>query len=203
MKDVNLVTFLSFVFITTFTPGPNNVSSASMGVLHGYRKTVRYLLGISVGFFFLMLACGWTSRTVLDAFPVLETGLRFLGAGYILWLSFETLRASYAFEGEDQALLGFAQGLLLQVLNPKAIVYGVTLYSTFLVSIAEQRVYLLLSALLLAAFAFVSTSTWALFGSAIRTHLRQPRVRQAVSVGLSLMLVYTALDLSGLLTLIW
>ena len=39
----DLIPLISFVVVTTFTPGPNNISSASMGVLHGYRKTLNFL----------------------------------------------------------------------------------------------------------------------------------------------------------------
>ena len=202
MMSINIIAFFSFVLVTTFTPGPNNISSASMGVLHGYKRTLKYLLGIATGFFFVMVLCGWISTTLLKVFPSFETTLRFIGAGYILWLAFETLRASYTFQEGGQSLMGFARGLLLQVLNPKVIVYGLTLYSTFLAPITGNPAYLVLSALLLTAIAFCATSTWALFGWAIRTYLHQPRIRRFVNLGLSLLLVYTAIELSGLVAAI-
>jgi cysteine/O-acetylserine efflux protein len=202
MMSINIIAFFSFALVTTFTPGPNNISSASMGVLHGYKSTLKYLLGIATGFFFVMLLCGWISKTLLKVFPSFEPALRFIGAGYILWLAFETLRASYTFQESGQSLMGFARGLLLQVLNPKVIVYGLTLYSTFLAPITGNPAYLVLSALLLTAMAFCATSTWALFGWAIRTYLYQPRIRRFVNLGLSLLLVYTAIELSGLVAAI-
>jgi cysteine/O-acetylserine efflux protein len=190
--------FLPFVLITTFTPGPNNISSASMGVLYGYRDTLKYMLGIVTGFFLVMLLCGWTSTVLLKVLPSFETALRFVGAGYILWLAFETLKTSYTFQESNQSPMGFGRGLLLQVLNLKAIVYGLTLYSTFLVPITDSPVLLVLSATFLATLAFCSVSIWALFGSAIRTALYQARIRQSVNLVLSLLLVYTAIELSGL-----
>jgi cysteine/O-acetylserine efflux protein len=202
MQGLDLLPLLSFVLITTFSPGPNNVSSASMGVLHGYRKTLRYLAGIAVGFVVIMLLCGWISNALLRVLPAFEVALRVVGACYILWLAYETLRASYNFGNGNQALLGFTKGLLLQVLNPKVIVYGLTLYSSFLASLAERPLGLILSALLLAGVAFCATSTWALFGTAIRAFLHQPKIQRAVNLVLALLLVYTAVELSGLLDLI-
>ena len=196
--DINFFAFLPFVLITTFTPGPNNISSASMGVLYGYRDTLKYMLGIVTGFFLVMLLCGWTSTVLLKVLPSFETALRFIGAGYILWLAFETLKTSYTFQESNQSPMGFGRGLLLQVLNLKAIVYGLTLYSTFLVPITDNSALLVLSATFLATLAFCSVSAWALFGSAIRTVLRQPRIRRLVNLVLSLLLVYTAIELSGL-----
>jgi cysteine/O-acetylserine efflux protein len=196
--DINLAAFLSFAFVTTFTPGPNNVSSASLGVLHGYRKALKYIAGIVTGLFLIMLLCGWVSTTLLTAFPSFEKALRFIGAGYILWLAFETLRSSYTFSEGDQAPMGFANGFVLQALNPKVIVYGLAQYSTFLKPLVGNPVYLVCSAMFLAGVAFCSTSTWALFGSAIRAHLHQRRVRQFVNLTLSLLLVYSAVELAGL-----
>jgi len=193
---------VSFVLITTFTPGPNNVSSASMGILYGYRKTIRYLVGISVGFFGVMLLCGWVSSALLSALPAFQGILRVAGAVYILWLAIHTLKESYTFEERDQPILGIPQGALLQLLNPKAIVYGLTLYGTFLSDVGAQPVSLIVSALALATVALVATSTWALFGAAIRTYLGRPRVKQVLNTVLALFLVYTAVELSGVLKLV-
>jgi cysteine/O-acetylserine efflux protein len=190
---------LSFALITIFTPGPNNISSASMGVLYGYRKTTKFLLGIVLGFFILMFGIAMISTALLEAFPSLERVLGILGAIYILYLAYGTFHASYTFEEGDQVLLGFFNGVLLQFVNPKAIIFGLTMYSTFLAPMKDQPILLLLSVLGLAAITFSATSTWALFGAAIRTQLREEKVRRLVNLGLSLLLVYTALEISGLL----
>ena len=195
----NLFPVLSFVLITTFTPGPNNISSASMGVLYGYKNTLHYLVGITVGFFFMMLLSASISTSLLNLVPAFEPVLRLVGAGYILYLAFATLKASYSFREGNLKPMGFVKGLMLQLLNPKVIVYGLTLFSAFLVSITNNVVMLVLAAVLLAAVAFCATSTWALFGTAIKTYLHHPRVKIAVNSVLSLLLIYTALELAGIL----
>ena len=48
---IETFSLISFVIITTFTPGPNNISSASMGIMYGYKKTLDFLLGIAAGIF--------------------------------------------------------------------------------------------------------------------------------------------------------
>jgi threonine/homoserine/homoserine lactone efflux protein len=42
-----------------------------MGVLHEYKRTFKYLLGITTGFLFVMLLCGWVSTALLRIFPPL------------------------------------------------------------------------------------------------------------------------------------
>ena len=199
--DIDLIPLASFVMVTTFTPGPNNISSASMGVLYGYRNTLKYLMGIAAGFFLIMLLCAFVSNALLKFIPAAEPVLRIVGAAYILWLAIGTARASYAFNGAEPTPMGFKNGFFLQTFNPKVAVYGLTIYSTFLAPITAHHLVLTLFALLFAAIAFCSTSTWALCGAAIRTHLHQPGVRRLVNAVLVLLLVYTAFDLSGIVSL--
>ena len=197
--DTEFIALASFVIVTTFTPGPNNISSASMGILYGYKKSFKYLLGISAGFFMVMIISGWVSATLLEVFPSFESALRIIGAVYILWLAWHTLKASYSFEEKEQILFGFSKGFFLQLLNPKGIIFGLTLYSTFLLDKVTSPVQLFLSAVVLAGVALAATSTWTLFGAVIRTYLNRPRVKQWINIALSLLLVYIALELSGLL----
>lgn len=187
---------LSFVFISTFTPGPNNISSAAVGALHGFQKTIHYLVGISVGFFIMMLIFALASASILSLFPGLETVLRYVGAAYMLYLAYGILKASYTFESTDAKPLGFTSGFLLQVFNPKLIVYALTLFSTFFAPIAAQPGQLIITVLLLTLVSLCSVAVWAAFGSIIKRYMQNPRAQLILNVGLSLFLVYTALELA-------
>ena len=113
----------------------------------------------------------------------------------MLYLAFAILKSSYLFTERDNRPLGFAHGVMLQILNPKLYFYAFTLFSAFLVSTTSNLALLVLVAFLLAATAFCATSTWALFGAAIKTYLRQPRVKVVINVLLALLLVYSAFEL--------
>ena len=195
----SLFSLLSFVLISSFTPGPSNISSASMAVLHGYKNTLKYQGGLAVGVFVLMFLSGWLSTTLLNAFPTLEPILRYIGAGYILYLAVGILKASYTFTEKELNPLGFGHGLLLQVLNPKLFVYAFTLFSAFLTPISMHMVLLVFVAMGLAGISFCATSVWAFFGTAIKTYLRDSRLQTIVNIVLSLSLVYTALTLTGII----
>jgi cysteine/O-acetylserine efflux protein len=195
----SLFPLISYILISTFTPGPSNISSASMAILHGYKNTLRYQVGLAFGVFLLMALSGWISTTLLNIFPALEPILRFIGAGYILYLAFGILKASYTFTENDVKPLGFTHGLMLQILNPKLVVYAFTLFSAFLVSITKNIALVIFVAALLAAVSFFATSAWALFGTAIKTYLHHPRLKTAVNIILSLLLIYTAVTLTGII----
>ena len=198
--NIEIIPLISFVIVTTFTPGPNNISSASMGMLYGYKKTLNYLVGITSGFFVVMIACAYLSSALLTIIPVAEEYLRWVGAGYILWLAISILRSNYSFSESNGVMKAFTKGFILQLFNPKVAVYGLTLYSTFLAPISKHPDYLALLAVTFAFTAFVATSTWALCGAAIKNKLKNDSFRKIINASLSLLLIYTAIELSGILT---
>jgi cysteine/O-acetylserine efflux protein len=194
----SLLPILSYILISSFTPGPSNISSASLAVLHGYKNTLKFQAGLAAGVFLLMFLSGLLSGTIVKIFPSFEPVMRYVGAAYILYLAFGILKASYSFTEKDSKPLGFVHGFILQILNPKLFVYAFTLFSAFLATQIQNISVLFFVVTFLAGVAFCATSTWALFGTAIRTHLQQPRIKMLVNIALSLSLVYTAISLAGL-----
>jgi cysteine/O-acetylserine efflux protein len=195
----SLLSIISYVLISTFTPGPSNISSASLAVLHGYKKTLSFQTGLALGVFILMVLIGWFSKTLFNVFPSLEPIMRYVGAGYILYLAFGILKASYSITEDTMKPLGLTNGFLLQILNPKLTVYAFTLFSAFLAPITTNVPLLFLAAIILATTSFCATSVWALFGSAIQTYLHEPRGRFVVNLLLSISLIYAAMALINLI----
>ena len=196
---IRYLPIISYILISSFTPGPSNISSASMAILHGYKNTLRYQAGLAAGVFVLMLLSGLLSTTLVHIFPAFEPVMRYIGAGYILYLAFGILKASYSFTETDMKPLGFVHGLMLQILNPKLTVYAFTLFSAFLASFTRSFVPLALVCVLLAATSFCATSMWALFGTSIKDYLHNSRLKAIVNILLSLSLVYTAITLAGII----
>ncbi|HEX6033615.1 MAG TPA: LysE family transporter, partial [Anaerolineales bacterium] len=128
----SLFPILSYILISSFTPGPSNISSASLAIIHGYKNTLHYQAGLATGVFLLMFLSGLLSTTIVKSFPAFEPIMRYAGAVYILYLAFSILRASYTFTEKESQPLGFVHGFVLQILNPKLFIYAFTLFSAFL-----------------------------------------------------------------------
>lgn len=188
---------LSYVFVTTFSPGPNNISSAASGVNFGYRRTLSYLLGITAGFFAIMLLCGLLSELVARQIPKLQTALRIVGAGYLVYLAVTVLRSTDHGPGDGRPSAAFGRGLLLQAVNPKVILYGLTVYTGFLLPVVDSPVGIIVASLLLAVAAFLATSAWALFGAAINRFLKRRPIRLAFNLLMAALLLYSALSIAG------
>jgi cysteine/O-acetylserine efflux protein len=166
-----------------------------VALVHGYKKTLIYQLGLALGVFLLMLISGLFSTALLNIFPALEPIMRYVGATYILYLAYGTLKTSYSFTDDNLNPIGFVHGFMLQILNPKLMVYAFTLFTVFLAPIRENMALLVLVSILLAAVSFCSTSLWALFGTVIKNYLHNPRLKSTVNIILSLLLAYTAFTL--------
>ncbi|MFN3492432.1 MAG: LysE family translocator, partial [Anaerolineales bacterium] len=130
--SINLLATISYAVISIFTPGPSNISTASMAIAYGYKRTINYQVGLAVGFFCMMLLSGWFSAALLTNLPFIEPIMRYAGAGYILYLAFSILKANYSVAERSIEPLRLRDGIVLQLLNPKLIVFTLTLFSGFL-----------------------------------------------------------------------
>jgi cysteine/O-acetylserine efflux protein len=127
-----------------------------------------------------------------SAIPTIKPVMTVLGAAYILWLAWRTVTSS----PHDERASGestFVSGMLLQFLNPKAILYGLTVASTFIVPYYHATPVLVGFAGALALVALVSTSCWALFGSVFQRFMA--RNHRAVGYLMGALLVYCAVSL--------
>lgn len=201
---MNLIDFgilIPFVLITTFTPGPNNLSCASMSINFGIKKTMNYIYGIVTGFFLLLLLCGFFSNLLFTTLPSVEPIMRWVGATYILYLAYSTFRASFSFKKKsDEYLWGFYKGVLLQFINPKGVIYSLTLYSVFLNPIIGNPFYIIFFSLGFALVGLLALLSWVLFGTIINQYLHHLKLRIILNSILSLLLAYTAVKISGIIS---
>ena len=165
---------LTYAFVTSVTPGPNNMMLFASGVNFGFRRTIPHMLGIGGGFFVLLLAIGFGLGAVLDASPQLHTALKFAGGAYLLFIAWKIAASRSIGEGASGARpMTFLQAAAFQWVNPKAWVIGVGGMATYTSPAAYTSSVMLVGT----AFALVnlpSVSVWAAFGSALREWLSVP-----------------------------
>ncbi|PKL27987.1 MAG: lysine transporter LysE [Spirochaetae bacterium HGW-Spirochaetae-2] len=199
--NIDFAALIPFAIITTFSPGPNNIIAATMGINHGYRKTFPFLMGIWVGFVLILTFCALLSNTLLHVVPQFERVLSIIGAMYILWLAYHTFRATYDVDKEQKKPLHFVNGFILQMLNPKVIIYGLTLYGTFLVDLPKTAIAFVGASIAFATLSFSSTTTWTCFGSAIARFMQQPKIARTINMVLAILLILIAVDMTGIVNI--
>ena len=123
------VSYLPYALVTSFTPGPNNVLALHTVSQNGWARGKNTLLGIIAGFFCVMAVCALFCYQLNHFLPTLSQALRYVGAGYILWLAVHVARSKPA--GEENRKASFWKGFLLQFVNVKIIFYAITIYTGY------------------------------------------------------------------------
>ena len=181
--------FVLFAAVMFFTPGPNNIMVMSSGLTYGFRRTLPHILGVVVGFAFMVGAVGVGFGTVFLAFPILQTILRYVGAAYLIYLAVMIAMAGPPKPGEaSRGPLTFWQGAMFQWVNVKgwvAIIGTITAYA----GIAKFPLNIVLQVLIFLLMGTASITTWTLFGSALRPFLTSPRLVQTFNIAMALLLL--------------
>jgi threonine/homoserine/homoserine lactone efflux protein len=188
---MNLLVFGMYVVVTTFTPGPNNLMAMSNGLHTGFRRTIRFLMGVFAGFIVVMSVCAFANFAFMKLLPSIHVWLNLFGAAYMIYLAIHVMRSKPHLEEENESLNTFTAGFYMQLINPKAILYGMTVFSNFIIPTYQSIAQLVLFALFLATVALIATSCWAYFGVIFRTFFS--RYDRIINLTMGLLLIYTAI----------
>jgi threonine/homoserine/homoserine lactone efflux protein len=125
----------------------------------------------------------------------------FLGAAYITFLAILIIKSKDTSEEKvDERLNSFFTGLSLQFINPKLILYAITVSSNFIVPYYKSNMILLFFTIFLSSLILISVSLWALFGALFKKFLS--RYRKSFNLVMGLLLLYGAISISGILELL-
>ncbi|MRG56928.1 LysE family translocator [Phyllobacterium sp. SYP-B3895] len=183
------LTLLVFAFVTSITPGPNNLMLLTSGVNFGFRRTIPHMFGIGSGFFTLLIAVGLGLGALIHNFPLVYTALKFAGGAYLVYLAYKiaTSRSLGTVDGNARPMT-FLEAAAFQWINPKAWVMAVTAMATY----TSSDAYLLTVLIVGIAFAIVnvpSVSSWAAFGQMMRGWLADPVRLKWFNITMALLLI--------------
>lgn len=175
MSPDAFMALLVFAFVSSITPGPNNVMLLASGVNFGFRRTVPHMLGIGIGFIVLLLAVGLGLGAALTAYPPLHLALKVAGAAYLVYLAWRiaTSRSLADRSGAAARPMTFLEAAAFQWVNPKAWVMAVTAMALY-TSTEAPFVSMLMVALAFGVVNLPCVSSWAAFGTAMRGFLSDP-----------------------------
>lgn len=183
------VALVVFASAMAFTPGPNNIMLAASGVNFGFARTVPHMVGVTVGFVAMLLACGAGLGLVFAAIPALQVVLKVAGAAYMVWLAFKVATAHRSNETHAPARpFTFWQAAAFQWVNPKAVVAALSAIAIY-VRPDHERSDFPIMLVVLALCTILSVSTWTGFGVALRRLLRDPLWARLFNAAMALLLV--------------
>ena len=188
MNPAILTALLGFAFVSTVTPGPNNLMLMASGANFGFRRTLPHMLGITGGLSLMALLVGAGLMALFDAVPSLNYVLKALSVGYLLWLALKIATAAPLEEHSSGSRpMTFIQAATFQWVNPKAwamCLSAITLY-------APDR-SLLSVAFVSGAFGLVcfpAISVWAWLGTVVRQWLSNATRLRIFNITMAALLV--------------
>ncbi|MEF2878515.1 MAG: LysE family transporter [Blautia sp.] len=185
--------FFIYCFITAYTPGANNLLSMSNAARLGFKKSFKFNLGITAGFFIVMSVCTLFSSVLYSALPKIKFFMQILGAAYMLYLAWKIWKSHSDLEIENEKTASFFAGMVLQFMNPKIYIYAITAMSLYILPVYHSAISLIGFTFVLTVIGASGSFVWALFGSIFCKFFA--RHTKAVNLIMAVLLVYCAISL--------
>lgn len=186
-----LVALVAFAFVSSITPGPNNLMLMASGTNFGLRRTLPHLLGVNFGFVLMIVLVGIGLAQVFEALPVAYTALNIVSVLYLLYLAWKVATAAPPPDASESAAgkpFTFMQAAAFQWVNPKAWAMALTAISAY--TLPGRPIFSL--AIIALAFAVINLPcilTWAVLGTQVRRFLNNPARLRAFNITAAVLLV--------------
>lgn len=168
-----LLALLGFAFVTSVTPGPNNMMLMASGANFGFHRTIPHMFGISVGFGLMVFLVGLGLAGLIKAVPAVLTGMKVVSVIYLIWLAWKIGNSAGPKGGRAGAKpLTFLQAAAFQWVNPKAWTMALGGIAAYAPGSTWQAFTIV--AVVFAVVNLPSVSLWAFAGQNIQRFLSSP-----------------------------
>ncbi|QTF10628.1 homoserine/homoserine lactone efflux protein [Brenneria izadpanahii] len=146
------LTYLLTTLILSLSPGSGAINTMSTGISHGYRGTIASITGLQIGLAVHIVLVGIGLGALLSQSLLIFDLLKWLGAAYLIWLGIQQWRSAGSL---DMNALASAmprrkllkRAILVNLTNPKSIVFLAALFPQFIIPHQPQAAqYLVLGA---------------------------------------------------------
>ena len=164
-----------FCFVSSITPGPNNLMLMATGANFGARRAAPHASGIVLGFTFMIVAIGLGVAQLFQSYPLAHQVLGGVSVIYLIYLAYKTATARTNLDGPEPTgkPITFWKAAAFQWVNPKAwtmALAAVTVYAPQPVTYKEVIVV----AVIFGAINLPCISVWLLLGVKMRRFLTTP-----------------------------
>jgi threonine/homoserine/homoserine lactone efflux protein len=158
------IPFLAYMVIMSFTPGPNNIMAMNNARNVGFKKGLDFCFGGFAGGVVVMTLSVLFSAFLYTLVPKIQFPMKLLTAAYMGYLIVLILLPLNG-KKEETKKGNFFLGFLVTIINPKIILFGITVMSSYITPYYRETQPLVLFIFLLSVIGFSSMICWSLFGS--------------------------------------
>ena len=178
-----------FWIVAAYTPGPNNVIASYSGFNFGIKKTLPHIFGVAFGFTFLIFLLTIGLVNVFKIFPIIQVSLKYLGSIFLIYLAYKIYFSEVDSEKKNENPVKFIETFLFQFLNPKGVLIGIIIVSTYV----EHGENYLAYATQVVFFAFLvslsSITFWTFVGKYLRKFATNEKFIKYFNCVMSLLLI--------------
>lgn len=199
MDASRTIALIIFLFPLAYSPGPGNAFFAPVGASKGMRGAMPSLLGYHVATFIVTMLIGLGLEVTVLADPRLTFILSLVGGAYVIWIGFQFLQAARAApvaeagHGPAQSKVGFNDGAIVLLLNPKAYVIIGLLFTQFLTASNDRFGEVFIISTIFTLNNLVAFIVWTLAGVTIAALLRGEAAHRNLNIGFGLCLITVGL----------
>lgn len=183
-----LLALLTYAFVTSVTPGPNNLMLMASGANFGFRRSLPHMIGVSLGAVVMVLVLGLGLAGVVTGWPPAMLGLKAISTVYMLWLAWKIAHATAPDAAQGRVLpMTLVQAMAFQWVNPKAWAMALGAVAAYLPD--PTPLGCLLVAVAFATINLPSVAIWAAAGQGLRRWLQAPARLRAFNWTMAVLLV--------------
>lgn len=190
--------FLSVMAVMAITPGPANLFAIATGMQKGKAAALVGVAGMNTGTLTWFAAAALGLGALIVAFPQVFHILTFVGAAYVAWLGVKSIVSGAKNEAGPPVITirpgrsAFADGFMVQVSNPKAVLFFTAVLPPFLDVTKPLPAQLTMFAVATIAMDVLAMSACGLGGAALSEKMSQPKFRRYFSWFVGALLITAA-----------
>lgn len=187
---MNTTSLLLYCFIVTFTPGPTNIVILSTVNNLGTKKAMEYTYGATIAFGLLLVISAFLNTLLITIVPKILIVMQIIGSIYILYLAYQIYKMDTSEPSVNQTGT-FMSGFLMQFLNPKVVLFTMTVLPSYVIPYYSEMPAVTLSVIAITIIGFLAFVTWVLFGTIFKGFLHKHK--KTVNVMMALLLAFSAI----------
>jgi len=182
----------TFAFVSSITPGPNNLMLMASGTNFGLRRTMPHMIGVGFGFLLMIFLIGVVLMQVFEAYPTSLKVLKIVSLIYLAYLAYKIANAAApkAASGTGTPIT-FLQACLFQWVNPKAWAMGLTAITAYAPDQSVWAVFVVTG--IFGVINLPSIFAWAMAGTHIRRLLKKPLQLRIFNYSMASLLIISVL----------
>ena len=193
LMDIAWGPFLSFLIVVSITPGPNNLTAATLGMKGGMKTAAPFVFGVYLGVAVLLTLVGFLKIALSGFFQQYLLVFKIVGSAYLLWLAWGMIRKTDG-PGDGKGNVSFLKGVALQLVNPKGLVFAFAMYALFF-DMPMTPLQTIGTSFLTPLVSIVCVGVWAGAGTVLSRFLNDPLHRRIFYFASAGLLVYTVVTI--------